>query len=168
MKKKSLLELPGSHRNRVFVGGSSVQDNLRLLNELKHAVCGARFVPIVASDYKLLHPERDVHDVTLWLLHGCRLAVFEVSTHSGALMELERLGDYGIRRALLLYQHPGGLSWPKNPSAWQTTQMLQSLALEQEHRLTVHAYARPAEACRHTQRFLQAVRRSVYGRLHGL
>ncbi len=97
-------QLPGSHRDRVFVGGSYVANNRALLSALEKEVQAANFLPIVADQFNLASPDRDIHDVTLWLLHACRLAIFEVSTLSVALMELERVGDYGIRKALLLYQ----------------------------------------------------------------
>jgi len=83
-------------------------------------------------------------------------------------MESERVGDYGIRKALLLYQHPGGLSWPTNPLAWRTTQMLKSLAMEHSSRYTVRPYVRPADALMEVRNFLRAVKRSAYGKLHGL
>ncbi len=67
--------LPGTHRDRVFVGGSYAHDSRRLLELLSTAVTESGFVPVVADEYPLEHPERDVHDVTLWLLHACRLAV---------------------------------------------------------------------------------------------
>jgi hypothetical protein len=168
MMKLNTSQLPGTHRDRVFVGGSYARDNEKLLHGLATAVRDRRFVPIIANDFDLLHPDRDIHDVTLWLLHACRLAIFEVSTLSGALMELERLSDYGLRKALLLYQHPGGLPWPRIPAAWRTTQMLKSLAIEHQDRLVVRPYTRPVDAFGEAGNFLRAVRRSAYGKLHRL
>lgn len=161
-------QLPGTHRMRVFVGGSYAPDNRKLLVGISQAVRDGGYNPIVADDFALPRPDRDIHDVTLFLLHACRLAVFEVSSLSGALMEIERLSDYGVQKALLLYQHPGGLAWPKHPGAWRTSQMLQSLAMEQSERLLVRAYTRPADAFRMTMGFLAAIRRSKYGKLHGV
>ena len=160
--------LPGTHRNRVFLGGSYAAGNRSLLTLLEATVRQARFEPVIADQYSLLRPERDIHDVTLFLLHACRLAIFEVSTLSGALMEIERLADYGLQRALLLYQHPGGQAWPRYPSSWRSSQMLRSLALEQQGKIVVRVYTRPRDAVREGIAFLRAIRRSVYGRLHGL
>jgi hypothetical protein len=152
----------------VFVGGSYALANRKLLEGIGAAVREGGYDPIVADDFELPRPDRDIHDVTLFLLHACRLAVFEVSSLSGALMEIERLSDYGVQKALLLYQHPGGLAWPKYPDAWKTSQMLQSLALEQSERLVVRVYTRPTDAFRMTRAFLAAIRRSNYGKLHGV
>ena len=161
-------QLPGSHRDRVFVGGSYDPKNLVLLNDFEREVSAAGFVPIIAEGFNLPDPDRDIHDVTLWLLHACRLAIFEVSAHSGALMELERLSDYGIHQALLLYQHPGSLAWPTHPDAWETTKMLKSLAMEQPVRCKVRPYTRPSDALREIKNFLRAVKRNAYGKLHAL
>jgi hypothetical protein len=166
--KQNPSKLPGSHRDRVFVGGSYAMNNLTLLGAIEKEVRGSGFVPIIAHNFQTPLPDRDIHDVTLWLLHACRLAVFEVSTLSGALMELERMGDYGIRKALLLYQHPGGLAWPTHPMAWRTTQMLKSLVVEQSERCTVRSYIRPKNALTEVRNFLRAIKRSAYGKLHGL
>jgi len=168
MTKRTLSRLPGGHRERVFIGGSYAPANRRLLADLADAVSRERFIPILADEYALPAPDRDIHDISMWLMHACRLAVFEASSLSGALMELERVSDYGIWRALLLYQHPQRLSWPRHPDAWRTTPMLKSLAMEQQDRLVVRAYARPAEAFGETGNFLRAIRRSSYGKLHGL
>lgn len=160
--------LPGTHRTRVFVGGSYAQTQRNLLGRMEQAVRASRFEPIVADRFALLRPERDVHDVTLFLLHACRLAIFECSTLSGALMEIERLPDYGTRRALLLYQSQARTPWPVNADAWYMSQMVKSMALEQQERLAVRPYFRPAGAEREIRAFLRAVRRSDYGKLHGL
>lgn len=161
--------LPGTHRTRVFVGGSYVPASRLLLGVIESAVRGAGFEPILADHYRLLRPELDVHDVTLFLLHSCRLAVFELSTLSGALMEVERCSDYGVARALVLYQDPFNRRWPKVASAWPgTSAMVRSLMREHTTRFTVLPYVRPADADRRAVRFLTAIRRSVYGKLHGL
>src|SRR5947208_7052907 len=93
--------LPGTYRTRVFVGGGFLPKSRRVLSVIESAVRSTRFEPILADNFTLLHPELDVHDVTLFLLHSCRLAVFELSTLSGALMEIERCGDYGLSKALV-------------------------------------------------------------------
>lgn len=168
MAKRNILDLPGTHRTRVFVGGGYATASRRFLVGLSQAVRDTKFEPVIADEFELDRPERDIHDVTLWLVHSCRIAVFEASSLSGALMEIERLSDYGVRRSLLLYQHPGGKVWPKDPDAWRTSAMLRSLALEQRERLHVAVYTRPQDAFRRTREFLTAIRRSVYGKLHGI
>jgi len=160
--------LSGTHRNRVFVGGSYAASQRSLLDRLRVVVDAERFIPIIADEYPLPQPDRDIHDVTLFLLHACKLAVFECSTLSGALMEIERLADYGIQRALLLYQSQSTIAWPLNPTSWRTSQMLKSLVTEQESRLVVRPYFRVRDAEAETRRFLKAVRRSSYGKLHSL
>ncbi len=160
--------LPGSHRTRVFVGGSYAQSQRMLLQTIETAVAGEGFDPIVADAFVLPQPDRDIHDVTLYLLHACKLAVFECSTLSGALMELERLPDYGIRKALLLYQSQHQTPWPVNPQAWYMSQMVKSMALEHHDRMVVRPYFRVSQAMRETRAFLRAVRRSTYGKLHHL
>jgi hypothetical protein len=160
--------LPGTHRTRVFIGGSYVPTHRRMLTVLENAATAANFTPIVADQYALLFPDRDIHDVTLFLLHSCRLAVFEMSTLSGALIEIERCSDYGLHKALLLYQDPFNRRWPGNPAAWTTSAMVKSLAAEHAGRFKVRPYVRPNDAAREVNGFLRAIRRSVYGRVHGI
>lgn len=160
--------LPGTHRTRVFVGGSYQRKGRLILSEIENAVRSERFEPIVADKFALLRPDVDVHDVTLYLLHACRLAVFEMSTLSGALMEMERCLDYGINRVLILFHDTLNRSWPEEADAWETTAMAKSLANENRVRFTVMSYIRPRDAARQTKTFLRAIRRSVYGQLHSL
>jgi len=166
MAKLSPSQLPGTHRTRVFVGGGYAKASRAFLDGLSEVIQESGYVPIVADEFALPKPERDIHDVTLWLLHSCRVAVFEASEHSGALMEIERLMDYGIHKALFLYHHPRGKVWPDDPAAWEVSQMLRSLALEQDERFVVSVYIRPQDAFRQARRFLTAIRRSLYGKLH--
>ena len=168
MAKLDPSALPGTHRTRVFVGGSYLPHNRRMLGVIESAVSAAKFDPIVADNFALLRGDLDIHDVTLYLLHSCRIAVFELSTLSGALMELERCLDYSVNRALILYQDPLRRGWPAVSTAWSTTAMAKTLVRENERRFKVRPYARPADAYRETVRFLTAVRRSVYCKLHGL
>ena len=81
-------------------------------------------------------------------------------------MEIERLLEYGVHKALFLYHHPRGRIWPDDPGAWVVSQMLRSLALEQDECFVVSPYIRPRDAFRQARRFLTAIRRSVYGKLH--
>lgn len=100
--------LEGTRRKRVFVGGSYDKQWRDQLNLLVAVVKESGFVPVIADWYKLEN-DSDIHDDTLALLHSCRLAIFEVSVASGALMEIERAPDYGIR-ALVLFSNPDGKS----------------------------------------------------------
>lgn len=144
--------LPGTHRSRVFVGGSYREESRPLLEQLGDAVVAGRFDPIIADRYQLLIPDRDIHDVTLSLLHSCRLAIFEASQMSGALMEIERAVDYGTR-CLILYADPAG-------RGWQVSRMLNSLVLEHEERMALVSYARGGDALAEAERWLRAMRRS--------
>src|SRR5665213_381458 len=89
----SILE--GEHRSRVFIGGSYRSASRALLSSLASAARDVAMIPVLADEYDLAVPEVDVHDTTLYLLHACRLAIFELSAMSGALMEIERVVDYG-------------------------------------------------------------------------
>ena len=161
-------QLPGTHRTRVFVGGSFQPVSREVLSVVEEAVRSAGFEPILADRFGLLRPDRDVHDVTLNLLHGCRLAVFDLTGLSGAMIELERCRDYGLFRVLLLYHHPFGRLWPDDPDAWLTSAMVKSLVREDAARFQVRPFVRPAGAATEARRFLRAVRSSSYGQLHGL
>jgi hypothetical protein len=132
-------------------------------------VASANFQPVIADEFELLLPDRDIHDVTLWLLHSCRIAIFEVTQNSGALMELERIRDYGIFKSLLLYYHKDGLDWRNCANAWNASQMVQSLAQELGPRCVVRPYAHPeVDIESQVTRFLHVIMRSAYGEIHGL
>ena len=152
----------------MFVGGSYSEGRRKILDLIKASVKGCGFHPILADEFKLRSPDRDVHDVTLWLLHSCRLAIFDLSTRSGAWMEVERMRDYGIFKALLLYNDASGRDWLMHPDVWNTTQMVKSLALEHESQYLVKPYIRPIDAAGEAGKFLRAIKRSSYGEIHGL
>jgi len=160
--------LPGTHRTRVFVGGSYLPVSREILEVIESQVRSSGFEPILADQFGLIEPDHDVHDVTLNLLHGCRLAVFDMTDLSGAMMELERCRDYGVFKALLLYHHPFRRSWPDDPTAWRTSAMVKSLVREDLGRFVVRPFVRPSGAAMETRRFLRAVRSSNYGQLHHL
>src|SRR5258705_12108100 len=101
--------LPGSYRSRVFLGGK-YSDKRSVLDTFADAVLSAGFHPIIADEYQLQIPQHDIHDVTMNLLHSCRLAVFELSELSGALMEIERTVDYGTW-CLILHFDPANQGW---------------------------------------------------------
>jgi hypothetical protein len=83
-------------------------------------------------------------------------------------MELERCSDYGMAKALVLFQDPFNRRWPAEATAWTMSAMVKSLVLENSRRFSLRPYVRPADAAAETRRFLTAIRRSVYGKLHGL
>lgn len=90
--RRSLDELRGPWKLRVFIGGSYNQ--IAILEKIKETVAQAGYDPILAVDFEM--PEDLIHHHTLILLHSCKLAVFDISRENGHLMEIERLFDYGI------------------------------------------------------------------------
>lgn len=106
VKQSSPARRAGTYRARVFVGGSYRQEMRSRLEDIKSAVAAAGFHPVVADEVRLENAD-DIHHETMVLLHSCRLAIFELSQLSGALMEIERTPDYGIH-ALVLFADPSG------------------------------------------------------------
>jgi len=96
----------GTYRSRVFVGGSYQNVERSRLDDIKSEIVKAGYEPVVADEVQLEN-EADIHHETMVLLHSCRLAIFELSQLSGALMEIERVPDYGIQ-ALVLFATPSG------------------------------------------------------------
>ncbi|HEY8749715.1 MAG TPA: hypothetical protein VIM11_17160 [Tepidisphaeraceae bacterium] len=88
--------------------------------------------PVVAAEFKVADPDRDIHHDALYLLHACRLAIFELSEFSGALMEIERAADYGTL-CLILYDDPTG-------TGWRLSRMLSSFVQEHPERFTLNGY----------------------------
>ena len=90
---KALLDpakLPGTFASRVFVGGSykaaaasTGMAPRALLDELRGAVIASGLDPIVADEYEVVDRERDIHHDAIYLLHACRLAIFELTEFSG-------------------------------------------------------------------------------------
>ena len=148
--------LPGTHRSRVFVGGSYAGEARPLLDDLAIAVVRHGFNPIIADRYQLVLPEQDIHDVTLSLLHSCRLAIFEASTISGALMEIERAVDYGVR-CLVLYK-------PAVTGGWKVSRMLSSFVEEHSDRIILREYAFARDCLREADHWLKAMGRMHYVR----
>lgn len=130
-------QLEGRHRSRVFIGGSYAADHREFLERLTAVVRAAGFVPVVADLYRS-EPSDDMHYVTMALLHSCRLAIFELSTASGALMEIERLPDYGTR-ALVPYGDP-------NKKGWRVSRMLETFVREHASSIQVQDYIQPETA----------------------
>lgn len=103
-----------------------------LLNELRDVVKMAGLDPVVADEYAVLNRDRDIHHDAIWLLAGCRLAIFELTEFSGALMEIERSADFGTH-CLILHHDPTALglrlSW-----------MLSSFVHEHQERIRLYGY----------------------------
>jgi len=90
--KRTINGIEGTYETRVFIGGS-FKPHLAILIEIRDFLRkDGRLVPVLASDYEM--PRAETHKYSLILLHNCRHAIFEVSSGSGQLMELERSRDY--------------------------------------------------------------------------
>lgn len=87
-------------KHRIFIGGS-YSGQVAELNYIAAICRNAGHDPVIEFEFEV--PPDLVHHHGLMLLHECRLAIFEVSTEAGQLMELERARDYGIN-PLVLYQ----------------------------------------------------------------
>jgi hypothetical protein len=103
IQKQPIDPLPGTWDKRVFVGGD--YDHLSILREIQDAVIRSGFQPILPYDF--LVPAKLIHHHDLMLLHCCRLAIFEVSSPAGQLMEIERAKDYDVD-AILFYTDRDG------------------------------------------------------------
>jgi len=101
--KQPIDPLPGTWDKRVFIGGD--YDHLPILKEIQEAVIRSEFQPILPYDFTV--PANLIHHHDLMLLHCCRLAIFEVSSPAGQLMEIERVKDYEID-AILFYSDRDG------------------------------------------------------------
>jgi hypothetical protein len=142
--------LPGRHDTRVFIGGSYVETEYSVLEYIAHVVRRAGFEPIVADQYQM--PQIATHDTTLYLLHSCRLAIFEASNPSGALMELERTADYGTF-CLVVYREQEGY--------WSQSAMLSSFVRQHERRIRLCSYVRPASTQPEIRRWLARMKKEL-------
>lgn len=149
--------LPGHHRDRVFIGGSYADKSRSMLKRLAQVVHNRNFHPIIADDYQLQIPGRDVHDTTLCLLHSCRLAIFELSRLSGALIEIERTVDYGTQ-CLILFADPE----IRGIEGWRVSRMLSSFVEEREAQLSWIAYRRPRDMVNHADQWLRNIGKISY------
>lgn len=144
----------GTYRSRVFVGGSYLSEEQgSRLDEIKLEVVDAGYQPVIAREVQLEN-EADIHHETMVQLHSCRLAVFELSQLSGALMEIERVVDYGIR-ALVLFAAPSG-------QEYLPSRML-STFINQHDAITLHSYLSIAEARRLVRQWLKLMRQEGFG-----
>ena len=95
----SINHPPGDIENRVFIGGDYRHPSV--LREIKKIVSSLGFQPIIALDFDI--PPRDINRCSKMLLHVSNYAIFEVSSSSGQLMELERTKDYDVE-TLVVFQ----------------------------------------------------------------
>ena len=137
--KQDVAHLEGTYRSRVFVGGSYHSEMRSRLDEIKAAVREAGFFPIVADEV-LLQNLGDIHHETMVLLHGCRLAIFELSRPSGAFMEIERVADYGTQ-TLILFNAP-------KESEYTGSRMLSTFVAEHQTTIRLRSYLQPQAARR--------------------
>lgn len=86
---------------RVFVGGP-YRTHIAELNIIASWCRQMDYDPVVVMEFAI--PESKIHHHSLMLLHECRLAIFDVTTEAGQLMELERTRDYDIT-PLVVSQH---------------------------------------------------------------
>jgi len=95
------LEIPQPWSRRVFIGGNyDVPSSLFAIAEIVRA---RGYLPKLACNVTMMPDlEKNIHDGSLMLLHTCRYAIFDVTSYSGWLMELERTRDYGIKKVLLV------------------------------------------------------------------
>lgn len=115
MPQKGIDSIPGRYDQRVFIGGD--YSHRALIAEIERIVSDLGFTPIIADQYGM--KEKEIHDCTMRLLHNCKYAIFDISTISGALMEIERIRDYKIK-ALIVFSSREEKGIPKQ----QTTRMI--------------------------------------------
>lgn len=144
----------GKYRSRVFVGGSYHQEMRDRLSEIKDAISESGFSPVIADEVQLEN-EGDIHHETMVLLHSCRLAIFELSQLSGALMEIERVPDYGIE-ALILYVNP-------NNRSYLPSRMLSTFIEQHSLMVSLKDYLSPQKARQYVQEWLDEKKQKGFG-----
>ncbi len=144
----------GTHRSRVFVGGSYHQEERSRLADIKSEIVKAGFFPVVADEVQLEN-EADIHYETMVLLHSCRLAIFELSQLSGALMEIERVPDYGAR-VLVLFSAPSS-------QEYLPSRMLSTFINQHEASITLKPYLSLVQAKRFVRQWLKSMRKAGFG-----
>jgi hypothetical protein len=135
--------LPGRWERRVFVGGS-YPEQMVPINHIRRVIVESGFQAIVASDYDM--PKNEIHQRTLIMLHDCRLAVFDITSQGGQLMEIERLRDYQIV-PLIVY----GTGDPVRPPA--VSSMLRTLLQQPDYELK--SYTTMDELGEHARDYLR-------------
>ena len=144
----------GTYRSRVFIGGSYHLEMRSRLAGIKSEVIKAGFKPVVADEVQLEN-ESDIHHETMVLLHSCRLAIFELSQLSGALMEIERVPDYGIE-TLVLFATPSS-------QAYLPSRMLSTFVDQHAASIMLKRYLSIAEAKRYVKQWLKSMRKAGFG-----
>ena len=169
-------KLPGSYKTRMFVGGSYRASAIpqqalpvagkakatkkiaatprQMLDHIRDIVVMENFDPVLAAEFRVGDPDREIHHDALFLLHACRLAIFDLSEFSGALMEAERAADYGTL-CLILYEDPAG-------SGWRVSRMLNSFVEEHIDRFQLHGYIGPDDAKNRVRNWLREMKRRKY------
>jgi hypothetical protein len=163
-------KLPGAYHTRVFVGGSYRQRSpsgagspgrskgkpspREILDLLREVVIGQRFEPILAAEFRVARPEKEIHHDALYLLHASKFAIFDLSEFSGALMEIDRAADYGTR-CLILYDDPGA-------TGWRVSWMLSSFVEEHHEKFDLHGYLDAGDARNRARNWLMDMRRKGY------
>jgi len=143
-----------SYRSRVFIGGSYHQEARDRLDNIKSAVKRAGYQPVVADEVQLENAE-DIHHETMVLLHSCRLAIFELSQLSGALMEIERLPDYGAK-SLILYADPDN-------RGWLISRMLTTFVYQHQSLIQARGYVRLETMQEYIATWLEEMRKGGLG-----
>ena len=152
--KQDVAHLEGTYRSRVFVGGSYHSEMRSRLDDIKVAVREAGFFPIVADEVSLQNTG-DIHHETMVLLHGCRLAIFELSRPSGAFMEIERVADYGTQ-TLILFNAP-------KESEYTGSRMLSTFVAEHQKAIRMASYLQPQAARRIIGKWLAQKKKEGFG-----
>ena len=144
----------GTYRSRVFIGGSYHQEERSRLADIRAEIVKAGYEPVVADEVQLEN-EADIHHETMVLLHSCRLAIFELSQLSGALMEIERVPDYGSR-ALVLFAAPSG-------QEYLPSRMLSTFIDQHSSSITLRSYLSVTQAKRYVRQWLKLMRKAGFG-----
>jgi hypothetical protein len=165
MAKKAKLNpsnLPGTFESRVFIGGSykaAVAAGLaprQMLEEIRRVVVKEGLHPIIADEFEVTDWHHDIHHDAIYLLHACRLAIFELSEFSGAMMEIERSSDFGTR-SIVLHQDPSG-------KGWRLSWMLSSFAQEHHDRIRLYGYIHVDDAKNAARNWLKEMLRLKHAR----
>ena len=152
--------LPGSFESRVFVGGSYKASAIaspasrQLLDRLKKVVLAEGLDPIIADEFAVSDRDRNIHHDAIYLLHACRLGIFELSEFSGAMMEIERSADYATRSIVLHHD-------PKS-RGWRLSWMLSSFVLEHNDRMRLYGYIDEPDAMNAARNWLKEMLRLKY------
>jgi hypothetical protein len=160
-KRLNPSHLPGTFASRVFVGGSYKAaigttgiSPRALLEQLRQVVVAAGLHAVIADEYEVKDRDRDIHHDAIFLLSACRLAIFELTEFSGALMEVERSTDFGTR-CLVLHHDPRGqglrLSW-----------MLSSFVREHSARVRLYGYLDDRDATNCARNWINEMLRDGY------